>query len=207
MHEKHVQDFNQKDLDKDWSSSSDKMKNSDFYSVIAAHDFQLVVFFADWCSHCKNFAPKWDEMSKQISDGKMKFTTENGNQAPVHFFKVNCVDFQDTCQKESIRGYPQMRLYYQDKTYVDFSGVRTQSNVITFLKDAVSKKKAFNHHAIFSEGCRVYGMYTVPRAPGQLHFEVGEKMKKNQLKCYDFQRNFVQKSICVSSTKFVFVLD
>ena len=152
MHEMHVQDHTSADLESDWASSSDKMKNSDFYSVIAAHDFQMVVFFADWCSHCRSFAPKWDEMSKEISDGKMKFKTQNGQQAPVHFFKVNCVDFQEICQKEQIRGYPQMRLYYQDKTYVDFSGVRSQSNVIKFLENSVAKKKSVGHRALFNEG-------------------------------------------------------
>ena len=59
---------------------------------------KLVLFYADWCGHCKKIKPVWDETSKEV------------NADEVKMIKVNCGEGTDEDQrimkKYSIDGYP-----------------------------------------------------------------------------------------------------
>ncbi len=59
---------------------------------------KLVLFYADWCGHCKKIKPVWDETAKEI------------NVDEVKMIKVNCGEGTDEDQrimkKYSIDGYP-----------------------------------------------------------------------------------------------------
>jgi len=52
-----VTDTEKKELDSDWSSSSDHFKHKDFHAAVTFHEFTMVNFFAEWCSHCRKFHP------------------------------------------------------------------------------------------------------------------------------------------------------
>ena len=59
---------------------------------------KLVLFYADWCGHCKKIKPVWDETAKEV------------NVEEVKMIKVNCGEGTDEDQrvmkKYSIDGYP-----------------------------------------------------------------------------------------------------
>jgi thiol-disulfide isomerase/thioredoxin len=59
---------------------------------------KLVLFYADWCGHCKKIKPVWDETAKEV------------NVDEVKMIKVNCGEGTDEDQrimkKYSIDGYP-----------------------------------------------------------------------------------------------------
>ena len=59
---------------------------------------KLVLFYADWCGHCKKIKPVWDETASEV----------NGDE--VKMIKVNCGEGnekdQEVMQKYSIEGYP-----------------------------------------------------------------------------------------------------
>merc|ERR1719450_161790 len=57
------------ELDADWSSSSDQFKHNDFQSVVDAHDFTFVNFYAGWCPHCRQFAPIWQTFEDKLNNG------------------------------------------------------------------------------------------------------------------------------------------
>lgn len=59
---------------------------------------KLVLFYADWCGHCKKIKPVWDETAKEVNSDEVKM------------IKVNCGEGtekdQEIMKKYSIDGYP-----------------------------------------------------------------------------------------------------
>jgi len=244
----------QKELDSDWSSSSDQFHHDDFQSVIDAHDYTFVNFYADWCPHCRAFGPTWnafeeklnsaeaggfvaisgnlhagDELAMEdmnVADARAKcmelpgcvgFTTEvakdavdttktqkvwfksrwkqgdnpawtswqkqepvvdaDGVKANVRVLKINCVDFEETCQQQKVHSFPTVRLYrrgFDKKQWVDFRGRREIGDLESFARGEVKKahrNTGARFHEVFSEGCRIQGFVEVARVPGTVHFQ------------------------------------
>jgi len=76
-----------------------------------------------------------------------------------------------------VQGYPTIRLYYNDKTYIDYNGERTKEGITEFIEAAIARKPMYGHHALYNEGCNVYGIYQVPRAPGQISIQIDSATK------------------------------
>merc|ERR1719230_1643254 len=71
------------ELDADWASSSDQFKHDDFQSVIDAHDFTFVNFYADWCPHCRRFGPVWNEFEQKMNSETEPVTDADGVKVNV----------------------------------------------------------------------------------------------------------------------------
>ncbi len=59
---------------------------------------KLVLFYADWCGHCKKIKPVWEETANEV------------NEPEVKMIKINCGEGtpadQKIMKKYSIDGYP-----------------------------------------------------------------------------------------------------
>jgi len=86
---------------------------------------KLVLFYADWCGHCKKIKPIWDETAKEVNEDEVKM------------IKVNCGEGTDKDQaimkKYSIDGYPTIIQFVNGKPQL-YQGER----------DAVSFKEVFS---------------------------------------------------------------
>ena len=64
-------------------------------------DKQLVMFYADWCGHCKKIKPDWDEAAKEVGYEKM--------------IKVNVGDVTEEQKKTmntyGIQGFPTILIF------------------------------------------------------------------------------------------------
>jgi thiol-disulfide isomerase/thioredoxin len=194
-----------KELDADWSSSHDGFKHKSFDEVIKFHDFHMVNFFAGWCSHCQVFAPKWKEIAESL-DMKPQFVDETGKMAKVKFMKMNCVDFMQVCQKERIRGFPELRFYTTDGNFRSFMGPRNNEEIKNFIAKQVKgltsreasgqaltkasrQKKQGDSTVLGKEDektggcvkCRLSGWITVPKVPGEFHLMATGKYSKMNL--------------------------
>ncbi len=78
-------------MDSDWDSTSDHFEHHDFEKVLEFHDFTMVNFYADWCIHCRRFAPTWKE-AEVITDG-MVFKDKHRTVVEGKLLRVNCVNF------------------------------------------------------------------------------------------------------------------
>lgn len=171
-------------LDADWSSSSDQFKHDDFQSVIDAHDFTFVNFYADWCPHCRHFAGIWSDFEDKVNNGQEEIKDADGVKANVRVLKINCVDFEETCQDQQIHAFPSVRLYRRgakEKQWVDYAGPREGNALAAFARGEVAKRHMHTgakYHDMFSEGCRITGSVEVARVPGTVHFQATHTQEK-----------------------------
>jgi len=164
-----IDDEERASLDSDWSSSSDHFHHTDFHKVVTFHEFTFVLFYADWCIHCRQFHPVWNKAAERFSE-KTPFQDGDGRSTTVKFLKMNCVDFADKCRDVNIPAFPTLRLYKRDGTFETFKQKRSMEVIMQFLASSVKNSHyiVMQHHNMFSEGCQVQGQVQVPRVPG--HF-------------------------------------
>lgn len=117
--------------------------------VMEAEDsFWLVEFFAPWCGHCKQLAPTYEKVAKNL----------NGL---VRVGAVDC-DAEDNkalCGKVGVRGYPTLKVYPVEKSFnpytkktaklpTDYNGPRSAKgmveNVLAGMPDMVHSVKSDN---------------------------------------------------------------
>lgn len=161
-----------KELDADWSASSDNFKHTDFHAAVTFHDYTAVNFYADWCVHCRQFFPTWLKATEKISE-KTEFTDAEGKAATVKFLRMNCVDFNEQCREAQIAAFPSIRLYKRDGTFTQFKNKRSIENIESFLTSTIKESHliTMQHHSMFSEGCQVQGSMFVERVPGHFHLQ------------------------------------
>jgi len=104
--------------------------------VIVANNFEdvvihnekdvLVEFYAPWCGHCKNLAPKYEELAKLYFDN------------PEYADKVIVakVDATSNDVPVDIQGFPTIKLYPSGAkgSPVDYAGARTVEDLANFIK-------------------------------------------------------------------------
>jgi len=72
-------------------------------------DAKLKFFYVDWCPHCKDARPIWNEV-------KAKFNSEKINDQVLVFEEVNCdEEGEDEAETYNIEGYPTIKLVMPEK--------------------------------------------------------------------------------------------
>eukprot|EP00484_Ammonia_sp_Unknown_P023679 CAMPEP_0197030408 /NCGR_PEP_ID=MMETSP1384-20130603/9646_1 /TAXON_ID=29189 /ORGANISM="Ammonia sp." /LENGTH=478 /DNA_ID=CAMNT_0042459747 /DNA_START=43 /DNA_END=1479 /DNA_ORIENTATION=+ len=163
------------ELEADWISTSDEFKHTDFDAVVKYHDFTFINFYAEWCIHCRRFAPTWIEAEKKTDEQTLR--DKNGNEVVAKLLRINCVSFQDLCARIGIRAYPTVRMYKRDGTFAIYHGERKLDPILEFFTQFVaseavqSESEVVTHHSTLEEGCRVHGELKVRRVPGYFLLE------------------------------------
>ena len=78
---------------------------------------KLVLFYADWCGHCKKLKPEWDETSDKMNVNEKKM------------LKINCSkqddeQVNDLMSEYKVKGYPTIILFNNGKP-THYEGERT----------------------------------------------------------------------------------
>jgi len=86
---------------------------------------KLVLFYADWCGHCKKIKPVWEETAKKVNTDEVKM------------IKVNCGEGskkdEEIMKKYSIDGYPTIIKFVEGKPQL-YQGERDAKS----LREALS---------------------------------------------------------------------
>lgn len=89
----------------------------------------MLLFYVDWCPHCKTAKPEWEQM-KQEYDGKQI------NGYTVVFTEYNCTnetpEIEDLMNKYKIDGYPTIKLV-KDNQVIEYDAKPTKSTMTQFL--------------------------------------------------------------------------
>lgn len=89
----------------------------------------LMLFYVDWCPHCKTAKPEWNELKEEY-DGK------NINGYIVVFEEYNCTDesaeVEELVNKYKIDGYPTIKLI-KDNQVIEYDAKPTKATMEQFL--------------------------------------------------------------------------
>ena len=94
---------------------------------------EIILFYVDWCPHCKTAKPEWDATKAQY-DG----TTKNGYK--IVFTEINCTN--ENAQNEQmikqykVEGYPTIKLL-KDGKVIDFDAKPTQNSLGQLISTSV----------------------------------------------------------------------
>lgn len=83
----------------------------------------LIEFYAPWCGHCKNLAPKYEELAQMYAGSSSKLT-------------IAKVDATANDVPDQIKGFPTIKMYAAGKkdSPVEYSGDRSTESFIEFIK-------------------------------------------------------------------------
>ena len=90
----------------------------------------LILFYAEWCGHCKNLMPIWDALSDLLPSDK------------INMVKISCVEKEKECNSiKDIKGYP--TIIFVDielNKKIVYSGERTPESIINFINKCVGNQ-------------------------------------------------------------------
>jgi thiol-disulfide isomerase/thioredoxin len=95
-----------------------KIINSNNMIGGSSSDTTMYLFKADWCGHCKNLAPVWDQLQKEVTN--IKFVTYDSQKD------------KNSIEKYNISGFPTIILKKNDKAY-DYGGARDLNSLKDFI--------------------------------------------------------------------------
>ncbi|BGP24113.1 hypothetical protein JCM10295v2_003015 [Rhodotorula toruloides] len=87
----------------------------------------LVEHYSPYCSHCKAFAPKWQELVDTFGDAAASHD--------FHFAQVDCAANGDLCHSHDVKYYPSIYLYEGGTFKQEFEGRRTLEELAKFVEE------------------------------------------------------------------------
>jgi thiol-disulfide isomerase/thioredoxin len=96
-------------------------------------DAELMLFYVDWCPHCKTAKPVWDELKSEFENKKI-------NGYKILFTEINCTnetpEIESLINKFKIEGYPTIKLL-KDGNIIEYDAKPNKSTLVEFLNTAL----------------------------------------------------------------------
>jgi len=94
---------------------------------------EIILFYADWCPHCKTAKPEWDDAKakwngQQINGAKITFTEHEGTNPNA--------DLEEKMTQMGIEEFPTVKLLYGGQI-IDFDAKITQDSISQFLHEVI----------------------------------------------------------------------
>jgi thiol-disulfide isomerase/thioredoxin len=97
------------------------------------NEAELILFYADWCPHCKTAKPEWNNVKSQFN-GKVI------NGYTVTFTEVNCTtetpQSQQLMDQYKVEGFPTIKLVKGNQV-IDFDAKPTTQSITQFLNSVL----------------------------------------------------------------------
>ena len=129
-----IKDWEQNKLKRSLKSEKEPKNNNDIVRVIVGKTFEkevinndkdvMLIFYAPWCNHCKEFMPKYEEAANKLKvNDKLIFAKIDGSANEV--------------ESITISGFPTLFFFPGNKKSekpIQYNGKRTSEDIIEFIK-------------------------------------------------------------------------
>ena len=88
---------------------------------------EFVLYYAEWCPHCKTTVPEFDKM------GAGGTATVNGKS--VHFVKYEADANPEVMKAKNIQGFPTLRFETAEGKTIEYKGSRDAEGFLKFLEE------------------------------------------------------------------------
>lgn len=100
------------------------LNDENFKPVLKKKTHALVMFYAPWCGHCKRTKPEFVKAAEKFVDDPR-----------IALAAVDCTKYQALCGVYNVKGYPTIKYFNYLKTVRDYSGGRTEADLVKFLSN------------------------------------------------------------------------
>ena len=92
-----------------------------------ANEINFVLFYAEWCPHCQNFAPTWDQLTADLNGQEVEGVRINIKQ-------IDCAEEKNTvkCTANDVKGYPTIKCFTVNGVE-EYEGERTYDALESYL--------------------------------------------------------------------------
>ncbi len=100
------------------------VKPAEFSGQVGADKKTLVLFYADWCGHCKKFMPEWDnDVTPEVTPlGVQVIRVNVGGNSPEEEALKN---------EYKVKGFPTI-VYIKNGTAMEYDGPRSKDEIKAF---------------------------------------------------------------------------
>jgi thiol-disulfide isomerase/thioredoxin len=103
--------------------------NNEHNASTNSKEAEMLLFYVDWCPHCKTAKPAWEEIKAQYEN-----KTINGYK--VIFTEINCTEetaeVEQMMNKYNIEGFPTIKLL-KDGQVIEYDAKPTKDTLSQFL--------------------------------------------------------------------------
>ncbi|CAL5222385.1 g4741 [Coccomyxa viridis] len=86
----------------------------------------LLEFYAPWCGHCRNLAPKWSKVAKAL-------------QGVAKVGAINCDDEKSLCSEHGVQGFPTIKAFVNGRM-IDYNGDRSAGHLKDWAISLIPQK-------------------------------------------------------------------
>jgi thiol-disulfide isomerase/thioredoxin len=94
---------------------------------------EIMLFYTDWCPHCKTAKPEWEQVKTEYNGKKIHGYT-------IIFTEVNCTndspDVEKMMNTYKVEGYPTIKLL-KDNQIIDYDAKPSKATLTQFLNTVV----------------------------------------------------------------------
>ena len=113
--------------DKDNTSSAVTVLTfANFMTTLESNPYILVEFYAPWCGHCKELAPKYERAADILLE----------HESPVVLAKLDATEpiFESIGQELQVQGYPSLKFFRDGKFAVDHQGGQETEELVAWCE-------------------------------------------------------------------------
>lgn len=107
------------------------MTSENFDTLVSGAKAALVEFYAPWCGHCKQLAPKYEQVANIFA-----------GDSEVLIAKVDATEEEELAQKFEVRGYPTIKFFPGGANALeDYQGGREVEDFVEFLNNRAGTQR------------------------------------------------------------------